>query len=294
MGSQECRLVVRGQLLTPMITKKIKFTLLGCKATIINPRRRYYLKINASKPMYPYSYISYLGKIEIKVKSSSLTVLNQKCKLLLQKTHIGRYQSEGLGEIKWKGGYIDNYVTKSEKHVKERKLRIRKGLPLKLTLEQQKLLKYALLHDFFHTPRHQSKIYQEPQIKDQQLVEKIKKHHEKTTNPMIKQFQYYDRLAASITRKIRSPIISRYNWQAKKSRRRINFTKLAKEIQEVAETNIWNLYRYMYESKELRLVNESMTYGHTTLRNHLLVIANLIVQDFGNESRQKNKHKKSR
>ena len=51
------------------------------------------------------------------------------------------------------------------------------------------------------------------------------------------------------------------------------------EYQEGANTNVWNLYQYIYNSKELRLLNESLNHGHTTLRNYLLVIANLIVQD---------------
>ncbi|MHA1331969.1 MAG: hypothetical protein ACTSR2_12930, partial [Candidatus Hodarchaeales archaeon] len=102
----------------------------------------------------------------------------------------------------------------------------------------------------------------------------------KTEEPLIKKFQYYDRLAASITRKIRSPIISRYNWQAKRKLQKIDFKKMAKEIKEVSEKNLWNLYRYIYKSKELGLLNESMNYGHTTIKNHLLIIANLIVQDF--------------
>ncbi|MHA1331585.1 MAG: hypothetical protein ACTSR2_10955, partial [Candidatus Hodarchaeales archaeon] len=163
---------------------------------------------------------------------------------------------------------------------KKRKLGIRKGLPLKLTEEQQGLLKYALLHDFFHTEKHQSKIYQEPPLEDIKLLEKLRQHHDKTEDPLIKKFQYYDRLAASITRKIRSPIISRYNWQAKRMLQKIDFTRLSKEIKEVSEKNIWNLYRYIYESKELALLNESMDYGHTSLKKHLLIIANLIVQDF--------------
>jgi len=61
---------------------------------------------------------------------------------------------------------------------------------------------------------------------------------------------------------------------------KINFKKLAEEIKEVSETNIWNLYKYIYKSNEFGLLNESMNYGHTTLKNHLLIIVNLIVQDF--------------
>jgi hypothetical protein len=163
-----------------------------------------------------------------------------------------------------------------------------------LTCEQQQLLKYALLHDFFHTSKHKSKIYQEPPLTDKSLLEKLRNHHEKTSDPLIQKFQYYDRLAASITRKIHSPIISRYNWQAKRSLHKINFNILSKDIQEVAETNIWNLYYYIYKSKELQLLNESMNHGHTTLRNHLVVIANLIVQDFIHESEQRITHKLSK
>ncbi len=82
-----------------------------------------------------------------------------------------------------------------------------------------------------------------------------------------------------ITRKIRSPILGRYNWQAKKKKKNIDFKKLAINIGKQANTNVWNLYRYIYNSLELKLLNESLNHGHTTLRNHLLVIADLIVQD---------------
>jgi hypothetical protein len=200
-------------------------------------------------------------------------------------------RTEGLGQIKWIGGYIDNNTSQMKREVRKRKLRIRKGLPSKLTVEQQQLLKFALLHDFFHTSKHQSKIYREPPLTDKILVEQLRNHHDKSSDPFIQQFQYYDRLAASITRKIRSPIISRYNWHAKRKLQKIDFRKLAKEIQEVAETNIWNLYYYIYKSKELQLLNESMNHGHTTLQNHLVVIANLIVQDFVHKSKQRNMHK---
>ncbi|MHA1227649.1 MAG: hypothetical protein ACTSPV_12960, partial [Candidatus Hodarchaeales archaeon] len=205
----------------------------------------------------------------------------EKMAQLLQQTHLGRLNNEGLGQIEWLEGSIKHKLsTQPINKPRQKKLRIRKGLPLKLTEEQQELLKYALLHDFFHTAKHQSKIYHEPQLTDKRLVEKLRQHHDKTEDRLIKKFQYYDRRAASITRKIRSPIISRYNWQAKRMLQKIDFKKLAKEIKEVSEKNIWNLYHYIYESKELGLLNESLNYGHTTLKNHLLVVANLIVQDF--------------
>ena len=132
----------------------------------------------------------------------------------------------------------------------------------------------------FYTPRHQSKIYVEPPLDDDRLVKRLRSHHDQTDDPLIKTFQSYDQLAARITRKIRSPVISRYNWQARRELRKLDFKKFALEVKEVTHQNIWNLYRYIYESKELRLLTESMNHGHTVLRNHLLLIANLLVQDF--------------
>ncbi len=59
----------------------------------------------------------------------------------------------------------------------------------------------------------------------------------------------------------------------------IDFKKLAHEIAQVS-TNVWKLYQYICNSKELALLNESLHHGHSALRNHLLVMTNLIVQDF--------------
>ncbi|MFX0066071.1 MAG: hypothetical protein ACFFC7_28220 [Candidatus Hermodarchaeota archaeon] len=72
--------------------------------------------------------------------------------------------------------------------------------------------------------------------------------------------------------------MTRYNWWAS---RKIDFSKLANEIKAVSK-NVWKLYEYIYQSQELALLNESLQHGHTSLRAHLLVIANLIVQDFKN------------
>ena len=153
------------------------------------------------------------------------------------------------------------------KHVK-----IRKGLPHNLPNHIQLLLRYALLHDFVHTPKHKSKIYVEIQV---EVIQELKKHHEKTKNKLIKTFQKYDRIAASMTRKIRSPRKNRYTWEAQS---KVDFIQLKKEIEKV-ENNIWRLYQYIYESKELRYLNESLNHGHSSLQYHLLLIANLIVQD---------------
>ncbi|MFW9777931.1 MAG: hypothetical protein ACFFE8_03675 [Candidatus Heimdallarchaeota archaeon] len=83
-------------------------------------------------------------------------------------------------------------------------------------------------------------------------------------------------IAASMTRTIRSPRTNRYTWEAKGT---IDFEALAHELEQV-EGNIWRLYQYIYQSNELRQLNESLTHGHSSLRYHLLLIANLIVHDF--------------
>ena len=272
------KLVVEGSLVTPIISKKPQLNVKGCKATIIQPRRRYYTKINTAKPMYPYSLICYLGNIRIEYKHASTTKLQRKLTELLRMTNIGKYQREGLGQIQWIRGKIERQSKYSPRINPKRKLRIRKGLPLSLTPVQQELLRYALLHDFFHTPIHQSKIYVEPPLDDENFVERLRNHHEKTYDPLISIFQIYDHWAAMITRKIRSPVTSRYTWQAKKMREKIDFNKLSHEIKEVSK-NIWTFYQYIYDSKELQCLTESMNHGHNSLRNHLLVIANLIVQD---------------
>lgn len=273
------QLVLNGKIQTPIIIKKTTFYLEQCKAIIKNPRRRHFTKIVASKPMFPFSYICYLGEIELRFKCKTISRAKDKLRKLLQIQSIGRLSCEGLGKIQWIGGYVKKSSKGFNKVKYKRKLKIRKGLPHNLSEEVQQLIRYVLLHDFYHTPRHQSKIYVEPVIDDLELIEILKQHHEKTDNTVIKIIQHYDRLAARITRKIRSPVLSRYNWQANKQLKTIDFRELAQEISEVS-SNIWKLYQYIFNSLELSLLNESLHHGHSSLRNHLLVMANLIVQDF--------------
>lgn len=195
-----------------------------------------------------------------------------KLKELLTIENIGRYCREGLGRINWCKGRIS---TRS-RHCKRKqfgRVKIRKGLPHQLPKRIQRLVRYAMLHDFVHTSKHKSKIYIEPQVTD---VEDLRQHLESSQNLLIQTFQKYDRIAASMTRKIRSPRTNRYTWEAKG---KIDFEQLATEIKGL-EKNIWRLYQYIHESKELQQLNESLNYGHSSLRYHILLIVNLIVQDY--------------
>lgn len=141
---------------------------------------------------------------------------------------------------------------------------------------RKKFLENALLHYFFHSSIHKSKIYVESGLDDLELTNLLRQHHEKSDNAIIKLFPKYDQIAAMITRKIRSPRTNRYNWYAKEN---INFVALKDEIKEVA-SHVWKLYEYIFYNRELTMLTESLEHGYTSLRNHLLIIANLIVQDF--------------
>jgi hypothetical protein len=273
------KLMLEGNLVTPMITQHKQFILKGCKATIIKPRRRYYSKINTAYPMYPYSYICYLGTIQLEYNQQKRSQLLRKLRILLKCLQLGPLQREGLGKIHWIKGKIITRPSKRSQQPKQRKIRIRKGLPLNLTPTQQEILRYALLHDFFHTPRHQSKIYVEPPLSDEALKSRLRAHHEQTSDLNIQLVQKYDQIAAGITRKIRSPVRSRYNWKNRQKNTTFDFLQLAKEIAEKSN-NVWELYRYIYQSSILKELTEAMVYGHSTLRRHLLILANLIVQAF--------------
>ncbi|MFX0062407.1 MAG: hypothetical protein ACFFC7_09490 [Candidatus Hermodarchaeota archaeon] len=265
---------MEAEILTPIITKRTVFYMKSCKWLITKPRRRVYNKINSGVPMFPYSYFCYLGTLEVGHRCSTKRKARKKLYELVQIDQIGRYQNNGMGVINWIGGQIEKY--KAEEKKMSYRVKIRKGLPHNLTKEQQEIIKMALLHDFVHTKKHKSKIYKELDLEDKKLVELLRLHHDNTGNPKIRQIQKYDQIASIITRKVKSHRLDRYNWQAKV---KVDFEALAQEIAEASDS-VWKLYDYIYNSKKLDLLNESLQYGHTSLRYHLLVMANLLVQSF--------------
>ncbi len=93
----------------------------------------------------------------------------------------------------------------------------------------------------------------------------------------MQQFQRYDRMAAIRARQVRSPRANRYNWTSKN---KVDFQRLANKITEANDRGVWILYKFVYENKELEELNESLQHGHSSLKNHILVTTNLIVQDF--------------
>ena len=121
------QLILQGKILTPIVSKKTEFFVMGCKVTITTPRRRYVNKINTGKPMFPYSLICYLGDLELQYFCKSTNQAKQKLAGLLKIHSIGRFASEGLGKIQWLNGHIDRSVTHVKKLERYRKLKIRKG-----------------------------------------------------------------------------------------------------------------------------------------------------------------------
>lgn len=219
-----------------------------------------------------------MGEIEARCYCKTRRKIKRKLRELLNIRFVGRFWSEGLGQIRWIEGQIDKSVNSKKRIQPTRKIKIRKGLPDQLPADVLKLIQYALLHDFYHTSHHKSKIYVEPEIDDIELKELLKQHHEKTDDLLIQTFQHYDQLAARITRRFPSPRTNRYNWYATTT---VDFSKLAEEIVEVA-AHPWKLYEYIYQSRELKHLTESLQHGHTSLRTHLLIMTNSIVHDYLN------------
>lgn len=282
--------VLIGQASTPIIKPKAEFCWKGTHVRISHtlistpdhlstiytrpPLRRYYGKLTVGKPSIPYVYRCYFGYVYVIFPVRTPRAGARKLKYLLQHDQMGRFAQEGMGRVQWLGGFF--LATLPPKPPQPRKIRIRKGLPSNLPGPVKKLLTLALLHDFVHTSRHPSKLMQEVQIYDENLRQLVKTHHEPTENPILRALQQYDRMAARLTRNHWSPTTSRYSWRATA---KINVQPLVQQI-EKHQNNVLTLYRIIYDSKELDLLNECLEYGHSSLRHHLLVIANLIVTDW--------------
>ncbi|MFQ5980935.1 MAG: hypothetical protein ACE5OZ_22580 [Candidatus Heimdallarchaeota archaeon] len=118
-------LVLEGEIKTPIVTHNTEFIVDGCKATIIQPRRRWYNKINAGKPMYPYSFKAYLGKIQLRRKIRSKRIAQRVLAQLLKIEALGRYTNEGMGRIEWVSGEV--FLTWQGVSASRKKVKIRKG-----------------------------------------------------------------------------------------------------------------------------------------------------------------------
>lgn len=275
------QLVAKAKIITPIITKKRLFHLKGCQVQIIEPKKRYVTKTTIKNPLNSYNYIAYLGKLEIRYNCNKKEKAKRKLSQLLQITSIGRFKSDGYGRIELLEAEIQNSDHK-KKIPRNYAIHIRKGLPHNLTKKQQELIRYCLLHDLVNTSYHPSKIYVEIPLKNKRLLNRLKRHHDKTKDSLIQRFQKYDRIASIISRKTKSPKNNRYNWNYNWIRKKIDFETLAERIAQLVN-NVYKLYDFIYNNKELESIVESMTFGHSSLKEHLLLCANLALNEMKNE-----------
>ncbi|MFX0171142.1 MAG: hypothetical protein ACFE9L_04420 [Candidatus Hodarchaeota archaeon] len=238
------------------------------------------MRVAIGFPSYPFACSSYSGQITVTYRCNSVEAAQNKLRDLTRIARIGANRSLELGKIHWR----EYSIEESPKMMWKKqygKIKIRKGLPSRLPPQLQDLLLYALLHDFYHTDIHNSKIYLEPPLKNHSLVELLRQSHPDTNLFLINTFKKYDGIASYLTRRSKAPRTSRYNWKTSEEFQLIDFEGLATKIAQVVNTrNIYKLYSLIYHSQELESLNESLEFGHTSLSHHLLLIANFIVRDY--------------
>lgn len=258
---------LRGITKTPVISRRKRFF---CKYGVItiHGRPRTFGKLTKGERLPPKTYRAWYGDLEFIVPEHRLDdALSIEC--------IGSFTNEGMGHIHWK---------EAKKLFKKpiytpRKIKIRKMLPTNLSEEQQKLLIAMQLHDFVHTERHSSKIYTEVTISDEYVYQLAKNHHNYQIDsrkiPLLPILQYYDKFSSSISRKFRWTTESRYRVS---ELAKIDFDALAKEIG-TRQYSLYSLYSYIYKSQLLNKINEAINYGFSSLKNHLLLMVNLYIDD---------------
>ncbi len=252
---------------TPVVSKRKRFFHKYGVITI-NGRPRAFGKLTKGEKRAPMTFRARYGTVEFVVPQSKL-------EQAFTVDTIGRYTHEGMGQIVWR----------SVKHLQKkplyapRKIKIRKMLP-KLSDAQKNLLKAFLLHDFVHTEKHRSKIYNEIDIIDEEVYKLAKNHHnynfDERELPLLSTLHYYDRLSAMISRKFRWSASSRYRVNVQKE---IDFDMLKREI-ESRQYSLCALYGYVYKSCVLNKINEALKFGFSSLKNHLLLMVNLYIDDF--------------
>lgn len=254
---------------TPMVHRRRRFF---CKYGVItiHGRPRTFSKLTKGERRSPKTYRAWYGDLEFIVPEHRLDdALGIEC--------IGSFTNEGMGHIQWKEA---KQLRKKPRYT-PRKTRIRKMLPTNLSEIQHTFIIAMLLHDFVHNEKHNSKIYTEVTISDDSMYQLAKNHHNYHIDdrqiPLLSTLQYYDRLSSSISRKFRWTATSRYRVSELD---KIDFNALKKEL-ETRQYSLYALYSYVYNSHTLNKINEALSYGFSALKNHLLLMVNLYIDDIG-------------
>lgn len=274
-----------GRIETPLITPKPFFWKEGCLVKLVkepsNEKRAVYAplgKLVKGERKAPDMHNGFRGFVRVTAVDYSEEKLKRTMERFSQKRFLGKYRCEGFGRVCWIDCTIKDYHPTILQ--KRKKFKIRKGLGPNYPEQLQRLLLALMLHDFFHTEKHPSKIYREIVIEDKEIAEACKNHHSSTASnnqylPLIKKF---DAIAAMITRKKYLRKNTRYD----KTKGEIDFQALAKEIEE-RSTSAYKLYNFIYQSNTLTRIVETMSYQKNSLRMHLLLMVNLAVNDYYNK-----------
>ncbi len=252
---------------TPIVSRRRHFGIADIGAMTINGRPRVFGKLTVGQRRAPMTFRAWYGNVEF-------IVPEYKLEEALAIDSVGSYTCEGMGQILWTS------VSKLKKNPLyiSRTIKIRKKLP-KLSNVQETLVIAMLLHDFVHTNRHQSKIYSEVNILDEEVRKFVENHHNYDTDeaelPLLPLLQYYDRLSAMISRKFRWSAFTRYRVTELE---KINFDALKREI-EKCQYSPYALYTFIRKCQALDKINEALKFGFSSLKNHLLLMVNLYLDD---------------
>ena len=271
-----------GRLITPIVLSKPFIKKHGCWIRVVGDPK------TDTKPIFvsvgklvkgeqrvPTTLRGYRGYVKVTCVGASMPKMKQRVSVFLQKRFLGNLTSEGYGKIIWEECLTEIYQPKHRTQYK--KFKIRKGLGINYPEELQRLIIALMLHDFVHTEKHPSKIFQQVTIEDEVIRDACLNHHNETreSNPYHSLIQYYDRLASHISRRKPYRTVYRYD----KVNGQINFQRLAQDIEGIQQS-AYKLYNYIYYSKELTRIIESLDYGKNPLRNHLLLMVNLAINDY--------------
>ncbi|MHA1126280.1 MAG: hypothetical protein ACTSQX_11705 [Candidatus Heimdallarchaeota archaeon] len=271
-----------GRLESPMIVAKPFIKKNGCWIRVVGDpfTEKYSLltpigKLVKGEQKTPTVLRGYRGYVKVSCVGNSKEKLLTKLDAFLIKRFLGGHTSEGYGRVNWLECEIEEYTPNNNSF--KRKLKIRKGLGTNYPKELQRLLIALMLHDFVDNKLHPSKIYHSITIEDEEMRDACVDHHngEESTNKLLPLVKHYDKLASRLFRKKKVNVHQRYN----KGNQKIDLQKLVQELEE-KQYSAYKLYNYIYNSNDLNRIVESLRFGENNLRNHLLVMVNLAINDY--------------
>ena len=223
----------------------------------------------------PFSYTCHYGYVYVDFLSE-----NYKKDLewfLNNITQLGKLKNEGMGKIEWieYKVYDDIKLFESINIYSNKKITIRKKLRDDIPQSKYKLVSATLIHDLIHIPdSHPSKIGFSLDIKDERIKWLVENHHNKVQDNELKILQKADRMSSGLTRKYKTWVQN----QIGHGKAYITNDKRKEILNEIESklNNPYELYDYIYDTKELDNFVESQEYGKSSLREHLLLTTSLL------------------